>query len=129
MISQFLVLTGMESVINFPLVKNDKRKTTKGGNMKTLLLSIAMLIGTSAFAAQQQGVIFVNATDEASIQRAVSQINNGTYPGYFNDTCSGRRRVYAVELTNGGYRVDRYGNVIPTAGKAVIKYRCNGGRD
>lgn len=96
--------------------------------MKKLLLAAALAFGSAAFADTETGVVFLKATDEDSIQRAVAMINKDRHPtgGYFHDSCNGSRKVYAVEFTNGGYRVDRYGNLQRTGGKAVIKYSCQG---
>lgn len=89
--------------------------------MKKLILAASFLFAGSAFA--NTGAVVVNG-DDATIRQTVSRINSGH--GYFNDNCSGRRKVYAVEFTNGGYRVDKYGNLQETGGKAVVKYRCSG---
>jgi hypothetical protein len=96
--------------------------------MKKLLIAALLMVGTSAFADQETGVVFLKATDEDSVQRAVALINNDRHPtgGYFNDSCNGSRKVYAVDFTNGGYRVDRFGNLQRSGGKAIIKYSCQG---
>lgn len=88
--------------------------------MKKLILAAALTFTGSAFAGT--GVVIVDA-DEGTIQQTVKEINSGRYRG-FHDSCSGRRKVYGVDIKNGGYRADRYGNLHPTGPKAAIKYSC-----
>ena len=94
--------------------------------MKKMILIAALALGFTAYA--ETGVVIVSA-DEGTIQQTVQQINSGRYRGHLHDSCNGRRKVYSVSIKNGGYRVDRYGNLQPTGPKAVIKYSCNGSDD
>lgn len=91
--------------------------------MKKLILAAALTLGTTAVA--QTGVIYSDA-DEATIRATVSAVNSGSYKGYFQDSCSTKRSVYAVSITNGGYHVDRNGDLYSEAPQAIIKYRCAG---
>ena len=92
-----------------------------------ILIVLSVLFSSVAMA--ETGIVIIRNVNESNLQQIVIQINNGCHRGYFHDSCNGRRKVYAVEVKGGGYRVNRYGQLERTGAKAIIKYSCNGGRD
>lgn len=83
--------------------------------MKKVILAAAFTMSSFAYAGTH--VVFTDA-DEASIRATAAKINK-------DRNC----KVYAVEVNNGGYRVDRFGNLQPTSPKAAVKYSCNNDDD
>lgn len=90
--------------------------------MKKIILATAVLFSGTAWS---NTAVYTVPADDATIRRTVDQINNGSLRP-IGDGCHPPRKVYAVELSNGGYRADRYGNLQPTGAKAHIKYSCGG---
>lgn len=83
--------------------------------MKKVILAATFALSSIAYAGTH--VVYTDA-DEASIKAVAAKINK-------DRGC----KVYAVEIKNGGYRVDRFGNLQPTNAKAAVKYTCGSDDD
>ncbi len=91
-----------------------------------LIITMLILWSSLAIAETKTGVIFLRTETEEQIEPQIREImvlvKKGRYrgPGF---SCSGRARVYGVELGGLKFRTDRDGNIEPYY-LTYIKYRC-----